>query len=292
MGNYITRGLICEYLDSPSGFKLRHIEGSEFAQRPESSKSMDLGNYFETILLEGEDAFQEKFPLPEFAEIPSDWKTPSGNISTSKSVKAEIAQAVDEGVVFDGIKESLSKWDFRLKPHQKRRIPALERKARFMVDRMKSQKFAMDIINGCPERQKVIRATLRNGLKVQVKPDFMGPTIMGDLKTSKCRKEEFMKDAVKHGYHIQEWFYSALARVAGFAKKYPFQFVIQMNDYPWDAYVLAIPDEVKEWAGFKVKKALEGMSHGNWGQPQTNSYVPFVQYWLANEIDSDLSEDI
>ena len=289
-GLWLTRSMICDYIDSPSGFELRHICKDKRAQRKQSSDSMKLGSYLDVMITEGEQAFHSKYVSPQFSEVKEEWLTPSGGISKSKAAQKAIDEAVCQGYVFKEIPHSVAAWESCLMHHGMEALCSeTAEKAKYMASRLQTNALAKAIIDGHCGKQLTIRAVLNNGLSIQCRIDLTceGYGIVADLKTTNRRKERFMQSAVDYGYHVQGWLYHQLAIAAGLKVEHDFLFVCQMNCYPWDSYVVALPGEVYEWAGKKAMSAINGINGQIFGEQQTTAYIPFTEYWLANIIDNE-----
>jgi hypothetical protein len=288
-GKWLTRSMICDYIDSPSGFELRHICKDKRAQRKPSSDSMKLGSYLDVMITEGEQAFYSKYVVPSYERPNREWFTASGSVSKKKEVQESIAAAICLGEVYEEIPETVRAWEARLPHDQERLCEKTFELASYMASRLQTNALAKAIIDGHCGKQLTIRAVLNNGLRIQCRIDLTceGYGIVADLKTTNRRKERFMKSAVAYGYHVQGWLYHQLAIAAGLKVKHDFLFVCQMNCYPWDPYVISLREEVYEWSGKITIAAIDGIQSKNYGEHQTDAYVPLMEYWLANIIDNE-----
>ncbi len=251
---------------------------------------MTLGTYLDVMVTEGMEAFDRRFVTPPYSELPREWLTPGGAISKGKPTINAIERHIAEGLVYREIPASIDAYMARY-PGCEAVDPAMYDLATFMLGRLGGNPLAARIIQEAQEGQPVVRARLTNGLRVQCRVDLLCPELglAADLKTTKDSKEDFLRSAVKYGYHIQAALYSSLLRAAGVELRQPFLFVCAQNQYPFDAYVLELPEELYSWADRITEKALHGIGASDYITHQSASYVPMTPYWLANVIDEEQS---
>ena len=293
---WLTRSMLCDYIQSKDGYGLRHVEHSVWGERGGPSESMKLGTYLDVMITEGMEEFGRRYVSPDLMAPPDHWVTPSGQISRSKAVQAEINDAIAVGHAYSGVKDTIRAWELRMKadnPQAELLDDGLYEKARFLRDQLLTNPMCASIIGKSNRMQTTIRAVLANGLRVQCRLDLVCEEygIVADLKTTNKTKERFLRSAVDYGYHVQAWLYSELANAVGLSLCNGFLFVCQMNAFPFTPYVLELPREVTEWGGTLAQKALRGIAGGDFYTDQRAAYVPFTDYWLANLIDAEESED-
>ena len=289
---WVTRSMLCSWIESPHGFALRHVHKDPLAQHPGASSSMRLGSAFDVLITEGSTAYSRAYPVPVPVPAPAAWLTPSGAVSKSADVQAQIAQCCTSGCVVAGVRATLDAW-LALCDDGAVVLTATEQDTvDYMAATLRENPLARTIIDGASGSQTTIRAVLANGLRLQVRADLWCERlgILADLKTTRKRRGGFLSAAVEYGYHVQDWLYSAMAEAVGLQLRHPFLFVCQQNCYPWESYVVQLDDEVRSWAGRLTAAAIAGISAGYYGDRQTAAYVPPRPMWLELQMDLDQGE--
>lgn len=288
-GLYITRGVLSNYLDSPSGCYLRHIERHERAQFVQT-QAMRLGSFFDVLITEGEDRALHVYRKPECISCPEEWLTKSGNLSTSADTKAAIDACCKAGTVVEGVPKTLKAWQADMESQGFELFsPTDADLAYFMRERLLLNPLARRMLELSTGTQTTIRATLTNGLRVQCRLDLWIPDfgMIADLKTCAYTRADFVRQAYDKGYYLQDWLYTALAKAAGLDVREHMQFVVAMNRYPWDGYVIELPDDLRQWGGRRICRALDGIAAGHWGDLQTETFAPPLDTWIMQRIDAD-----
>lgn len=288
---WLTRSMLFDYIVSPHGYYLRHVERHPEAKRDGQSKSMQLGTYFDVLVTEGLTEANRRFVSPPY-EYEGDidhWFTPSGKISTKASVVKEIEKAIEHGAVYRSVPQTVKAWAEGLPVGVEARDDFVWDKARYMESMLFENPLASRILKTSTGMQTTIRAVLENGLRFQCRIDVYSEQlgIVADLKTTNKTKDRFLKSAVQYGYHIQDYLYGELAKKAGLEVRHPFLFLCQMNCYPWESYVLQLPEEVHDWAELQTNRAIDGIASGTYGEYQSKAYIPYTEYWLLNLIDQE-----
>lgn len=291
---WLTRSIIADHVASPGGWNLRYVKRDELAQRKGATAAMDLGTMFDILLTEGQEAYDRRVVEPKATPPPQGVITPSGGVSTSKLAKEAIAQACRSGTVWEGVPATYRAWQDRLPADCLERKPDEHAKVLYMRERLLSNPLASALVGASDSNQLVIRATLKNGLRLQCRLDFWldGIGLPADLKTTCAEEDGFHRHAKDRGYYLQAWFYTVMAQAAGLNVRHDMSFVCQMNCYPWDSYVAQLWNEAtgekveyKAKAGGLFMSALDAIANDKQPAPQKSPRVLRTPLWLLHWIE-------
>lgn len=196
-----------------------------------------------------------------------------------------INEAVRSGVVWRGVPATIKAWT--VPDECIVRSDATHDKAMWLRSVLFNNSLAKAICTASDPGQKVVRATLKSGLRLQCRLDFwLGARgIAGDLKTSNVGPDSFLKKAITYGYDVQSWLYTQLCLAAGLEVSQRFVFVVQQTVYPFASYVIELPEEMDNWIAAKTLNAIMDIETLEPLQSQTSAIVPHMPLWMLHLIE-------
>lgn len=263
-GKWLTRSMICDYLESPRGFFLRHIERVPHAQK-KMTQSLRLGSVVDAILSGSSDSV---------ILVPDEHLTPSGAMSTKKETRDWLDDMASKGVTVCD-KETWALADLLTKEATRHPICG-------------------HLLQKTTAHQVTIRWTdPKTGLKLQTRPDrYAEGLCWGDDKTTKDPLHRFMNPVDTYGYDIQQVMAMDGSAAAGLTLPnggpVPFCFLVMQTKYPFDVSVISLEQRVVESAYHRFHAALAGIYAGRFGSVDKqlrSAPVPF--WWTAKHESSD-----
>jgi hypothetical protein len=250
---WVTRSVLRDYLESPSGCYLRHVVKEPLAQFNGNS-----GTAFGTVL----EALSEGQPIESVAIV-----RPAGIDLRTKAGKAwqeEQHANIAAGMPMVGEDEI--------------------RKAKLLIERMRAHPICRYCFDTATDRQVVVRWTdSETGLRLQVRIDLVRrERFLADLKTGIKEPAAFVSSADLYGYDLQAAMYSRgwdLATGEGL----PFCFPYAQTSYPFETAVIQLPDQITDNADVRLRRAIEGIAAGQWGEEQDKPMVPEVPWWWTSK---------
>ena len=256
-GLYVTRSMICDYLESPRGFYLRHMQRVPEAAK-DWSRSLNLGSVVDAILSGTTDLVQL---------APEEHLTPSGLLSTKKATQIYLDEQGALGITVCDLKT----WELgQLLAREADRHPICKR-----------------LIERTSAHQVTLRWTdPKTGLRLQTRPDRLaGGLCWADDKTTRKPLRSFMSAVAEYGYDIQQVMAMDGAAACGL-EPLPFCFLVLQTTYPFDVAVMRLPQRVVENAYARLHRALAGISAQEFGTADLDLREVDTPFWWSAQFET------
>ena len=228
-----------------------------------SKKHFDLGHAAHALVL-GVGAPIEKIPFDE-------WRT--------KAAKDLVADAREAGYI-------------PLKPAEFEQVT-------LMAEQIRSHELAMSLIEGARHEQSAFRVDTDTGLWLRCRFDSISPDGISDYKTTICAEPtEFVRQAVKLGFHQQAAWYRDMAQALGITDG-PFRFIAQEKQPPYLVAVIDLERDTEDLGRRTNRRAIDIYSQcratGQWpGYPpiiHTVSAPPWA-FETPDTLDPDVEQEL
>lgn len=271
----LTRSILCDMIESPTGFKRRYIEECEHSQRPKGTPAMWKGTVFEAMLDPTQDWDCEALGwayYPEHLYRPgtTDFCTKKDSKLERKELEAE-AEAMGTKLI----------------------RPGGEFDCFSVCELMASEMEAVPMWQAIKQSPGVLwQITMiwideETGLHMQCRPDFVAPKLrlMGDIKSTNKKPSEISKAARERGYDVQQYMAEmAWQMFCGVGVNYVIP--AQMNCFPWEGSVEYLQAYQVQLAGLMYRKAVNDIAAGNWHNlqdtPHESEAPAYVMYAMES----------